>query len=138
MAALTGLIASIWKGVIGLIRLSFFLLVILVFAFASGWLEIRCNPVKMRKDVEQRIHEFKEALSTQNQAHQNYESIPLFRQEGNYDLLAHKVRAGERLVDLEKVYGTDWRVIQKVNKISNPRRLVAGQIVLIPVKKGFG
>ena len=139
MTPLINLVTSIWKGVIGLVRLSFFLLVILIFAFSSGWLEIQCNPVKMRADIQQRIQELKEAISAGNQEDQNFESIQVIqRYRAGYDLLEHTIREGERLIDLERMYGTSWRVIQKINNISDPHRLMAGQIILIPVKKGFG
>ncbi|OQX85103.1 hypothetical protein B6D60_08415 [candidate division KSB1 bacterium 4484_87] len=139
MTPLINLVTSIWKGVIGLVRLSFFLLVILIFAFSSGWLKIQCDPVKMRADIQQRIQEIKEAISAENQEDQNFESIQVLqRYRVGYDLLEHRIRAGERLIDLERIYGTSWRVIQKINNISDPRRLMAGQVILVPVKKGFG
>ena len=44
----------------------------------------------------------------------------------------HIVRRGETLSNLAEHYGVSWKVIKKVNRISDERRLQIGQNLMIP------
>ncbi|MDZ7263308.1 MAG: LysM peptidoglycan-binding domain-containing protein [candidate division KSB1 bacterium] len=64
------------------------------------------------------------------------EPIPPSRMDDRYfDWVKHPIERGETLFDLEKKYGTNWKVIGRVNRIEDPLRLDVGRIVYIPVKK---
>lgn len=64
------------------------------------------------------------------------EPIPPAKMDDRYfDWVKHPVERGETLFDLEKKYGTNWKVIGRVNRIEDPLRLDAGHIVYIPVRK---
>ncbi len=64
------------------------------------------------------------------------EPIPPVKMDDRYfDWVKHPVERGETLFDLEKKYGTNWKVIGRVNRIEDPLRLDAGHIVYIPVRK---
>ena len=140
MSIFVNLITNIWKGVIGVIRLSFLLLVFLVFALASGWIEIRCNPEKIHEDIQKRIRDVKIMISSQRGTEYEFRQHQIFQSQDNksYYLILHKVQSGEKLTDLSKIYGIHWRVIQRANGISDPRRLSPGQLIIIPVTKGYG
>ena len=56
----------------------------------------------------------------------------------NYKMIKHVLEPGETLQDLQKNYGTDWRVIKKMNKIIDVRQLRTGRIILVPVKMELG
>ena len=44
----------------------------------------------------------------------------------------HIVRQGETLSNLAECYGVSWKVIKKVNRIADERRLQIGQNLMIP------
>lgn len=140
MSILVNLITNIWKGVIGVIRISFLLLVFLVFALASGWIEIRCNPEKIHEDIQKRLSEIKIMISSQRGTEDEFRQNQIFQSQDNksYYLILHRVQSGETLTDLSKIYGIHWQVIQRANGISDPRRLSPGQLIIIPVIKGYG
>lgn len=52
-----------------------------------------------------------------------------------FDWVKHPIERGETLFDLEKKYGTNWKVIGRVNQIEDPLRLEVGHVVYIPVRK---
>ncbi len=140
MSTLVSLFTNIWKGVIGVIRISFLLLVFLVFALASGWIEVRCNPEKVHEDIQKRIADLKIMISSQNATKSEFRQAQIFQSQDdkNYYLILHRVQSGETLTDLERVYGTNWRVIQRANDISDPRHLSPGRLIIIPVIKEYG
>lgn len=44
----------------------------------------------------------------------------------------HTVQRGETLVILASRYGTTWQAIASLNNLTNPNRIYAGQVLLIP------
>jgi membrane-bound lytic murein transglycosylase D len=63
----------------------------------------------------------------------NYAAIP---DDQKRDWVVHKVRSGETLSEIGARYGVPSRIIQQTNKISSPRRLSIGKVLVIPVPKG--
>ena len=50
--------------------------------------------------------------------------------------LAYRVETGDTLIGLHKRLmrpGSDWRVVQRLNRVADPRRLQPGSTLLIPV-----
>lgn len=126
---------NVTKGVRKMIRsliLTFLVIVlgtiVLVTACQNGWLQIRITPGGA-----------KESNSSGKIENENSEILyqwieESFRNNTLFDLLEHVVEPGETLFDIENKYGTDWKVIQKLNRIENPMRLTAGKIIRVPVR----
>jgi hypothetical protein len=102
-------------------------IIILVIAFSQGWITVVVNPNGHVKPVE---------FEQENYFDQrNDESIPEYFQKNRlFDIVRHPVEPGETLIDLEKRYGTNWKVIQKLNRINDPIRLTPGEMIWVPVK----
>ena len=116
----------------------FFLsIIILLISFVSGWIKINCDGNKIMGDIDL----FKENSSEEYRYEtpdKDYELMNEYLTSGNYTLVKHALKNGETLYDLEKYYGTNWLIIQKVNKINDVSRLRSGQIIFIPVKVELG
>ena len=133
MNALINLMVKFWKGVIGVIRLSFLIFIVFIFALASGWIKIECVPDKIRADLKKGINNVKimiSGLQTDDGQWQQEDN----QQQKKYIIIQHQLQEGETLLDLQAKYGTDWRVIQKVNHITNENQLIAGQILEVPIR----
>jgi hypothetical protein len=125
---------TVTKGVKKTVR-NFFLLflvilfgaVILVIAFSQGWIQVVVNPNGHNETFEN--------LREYNFEDRNDESIlKHFQMNRLFDIVRHSIEPGETLIDLEKRYGTSWKVIQKLNRISDPIRLNPGEMIWVPVK----
>lgn len=125
---------TVTKGVKKTIR-GFFLLflvilfgaIILVIAFTQGWIKIIVNPNGHNETFEN-VREY-------NFDERSEESIiRYFQMNRMFDIIRHSVEPGETLIDVEKRYGTNWKVIQKLNRISDPIRLTPGEMIWVPVK----
>lgn len=44
----------------------------------------------------------------------------------------YTVRQGDTLARIARAYGVSWTVLAEVNRISDPNRIYAGQVLLIP------
>lgn len=108
-------------------------LIMIMMAFSAGWIKIVVNGDEIKSDIQN----VGKNVGTKDEQQQLFpeNSVTLNR---SYQLIKHVLMPGETLYDLEKEYGTNWKVIQKVNQISNPNRLRAGMIILIPVKVELG
>ncbi len=51
-----------------------------------------------------------------------------------FDLIKHPIEPGETLFDLENKYGTNWKVIQKLNKSEDPIRIQSGKIIHVLIR----
>lgn len=125
---------TVTKGVKKTIR-GFFLLflvilfgaIILVIAFTQGWIKIIVNP-NGHDETFENVREY-------NFDERSEESIiRYFQLNRMFDIIRHSVEPGETLIDVEKRYGTNWKVIQKLNRISDPIRLNPGEMIWVPVK----
>ena len=109
---------------------------ILLMSFASGWIKIHC-------DGNQMINSFNGIKKQSNGTYEKqedkdgYELMYEYLNSG-YTLVKHILREGETLFELQQLYGTDWRIIQKVNNINDARYLRSGQIIFVPVKVELG
>jgi hypothetical protein len=125
---------SVTMGIKKTIR-NFFLLflvilfgaIILVIAFSQRWITVAVNLNGHAKPLE---------FEEENYFDQrNDESIlNNFQKNRLFDIVRHPVEPGETLIDLEKRYGTNWEVIQKLNRINDPIRLTPGEMIWVPVK----
>ncbi len=125
---------SVTKGIKKTIRNLFLLFlvilfgaIILVIAFSQRWITVVVNPNGHAKPLE---------FEQENYFDQrNDESIlNNFQKNRMFDIVRHPVEPGETLIDLEKRYGTNWKVIQKLNRINDPIRLTPGEMIWVPVK----
>jgi len=103
-------------------------LVLILMAFSAGWLQLVVNTREIQHDIKnvgngiipgQENHAIPDNATFENR---------LFRIE------YHVIKAGETLFDLENSYGTHWKVIKKVNNVTDPIRLEAGKVLKIPVR----
>ena len=131
------LINSVWhcdKGGKKTIR-GFFLLflvilfgaIILVIAFTQGWIKIIVNP-NGHEETFENVREYNFDERSEDSI------IRYFQMNRMFDIIRHSVEPGETLIDVEKRYGTNWKVIQKLNRISDPIRLTPGEMIWVPVK----
>lgn len=132
------LISKFWKEVIGMLRISFLLLIFFIFAIARGWLT--CDAERVKKDLKNGVKGAMAAISSRNLTHTQWNEKEESRNENrkNYYIIRHQVREGETLLDLQAEYGTHWKVIQKVNGIKNPNYLRTGEIIRVPIIMDYG
>lgn len=102
--------------------------IIIIFAFTEGWIRIVVNPNGIEDGIDRNEQD-------NRYDQRNDESIDeYFMMSPSFDLIKHPIEPGETLFDLEKRYGTNWKVIQKLNKIGDPIRLQPGKIIRVPVR----
>ncbi len=54
-----------------------------------------------------------------------------------YTVTYHRVRRGENLISIARRYHVSSRMLARVNRISNPRRLKPGRVLVIPMSSGY-
>lgn len=108
----------------------FFLLffILILFAFSAGWIKITIEPTKVLNDIGTTIEEAKKSGEIGLIESLNIDS------DQNISLIKHTIQPGETLLDLEKKYGTNWKVIQRINKIDDALKLKPGTIIYVPVR----
>lgn len=126
---------KIMKGVKSMIRTAFlFFLVILmgsiiiVLAFTEGWVKIVVTPSRPQNGIEQPKPENGLEQRDANPIEDQFMENQLF------SIIKHVIEPGETLFDLENLYGTNWRVIQRLNKIKDPIHLQPGTIIRVPIR----
>jgi len=126
---------NVTKGVRKMIRNFFlFFLVILfgsmiaVIAFKDGWITIVVTPNGNGPAME------KTEPEDFNDRRNDEWIDEQFMRNQTFDLIKHPIEPGETLFDLEKKYGTSWKVIQKLNKIEDPIRIPPGKIIQVPIR----
>lgn len=102
-------------------------IIITVIAFTQGWIKIVLNPNGHNNRFEN-MREYQLPQSNDESIIENFRRNPWF------NLIRHSVEPGETLFDLENRYGTDWKVIRKLNRIENPLDLNPGNTIWVPVK----
>jgi len=122
------------KGVKSTMRI----FLIVVIAIAAGWIKIVCDTNELKNDFEGGVKTLQERFNNHKQVEKsdltnNDRAHDQLNSKGYY-IIEHKLAKGETLSDLQLRYKTDFRVIQKVNKIEDVRRLFPGQIIIVPVK----
>lgn len=122
---------EVTKMVKSIFRLGFLLLLLLVLfmmMLSAGWIKIIVNGPEISSDIKS----VRNGIVPQppSNLEQNNDSIEnrLFKFE------SHVVSSGETLFDLERSYGTNWKVIQRINSIEDPLRLKVGTIIRVPVR----
>jgi len=132
MSEIVELYENIIKGVRRMIRNLFLLflvfvlfIIIVVMAFHEGWVKIVIDPDGSKGNEGSNTFYYE----------RNEDDIEYyFKTNPEFDLVRHIVEPGETLFDLENKYGTNWKVIQKVNKIADPIQLKIGTVVRVPVR----
>lgn len=114
----------------GIIIRAFIYLFLLFSALSAGWLKISCNGGEIIKDVSD--------ILSKEEIHGNIGQIDsshaLIDKDNSFIFIKHTLKSGETLMDIEKLYGTRWQVIKKINNITNETKLEPGRIIFIPVK----
>ncbi len=54
-----------------------------------------------------------------------------------YTVTYHRVRRGENLISIARKYHVSARELARVNRISNPRKLRPGKVLIIPMSSGY-
>lgn len=122
---------EVTKMVKSIVRFSFLfllLLILLMMMLSAGWIQITFNGSKVFetiKNVENGIEPRQQSEFGENNS---VEDNRLFK------FVSHVVSPGETLFDLEKSYGANWKVIQRINKIEDPLRLKTGTIIRVPIR----
>jgi len=111
---------------IGLLLLLFFLMLLMM--LTAGWLKIVVDGSEIINDIKNVGNGIISNEENQQKPEDSIQENRLFRVE------YHTIKPGENLFDLENQYGTNWKVIQKVNNIENPLRLQTGTILQVPVR----
>lgn len=111
---------------IGFLLLLFFLVILMM--LTAGWLRIIVDGSEVIKD----IRNVGNGIISKEDIQQKPENRNWDNQM--FSVKSHKVKPGETLLDLENQYGTNWKVIKRVNKIENPFRLKTGAILQVPVR----
>lgn len=139
---LTNVRDDVGKGVKMMIRTCFLffvffvmLLVIIVAVFSSGWVRVVVDAKEVREDIDRTFNIMKNNDREESGDDVKYiEQIEMELLKNGYDTLRHRLNEGENLLDLERIYGINARVIQKVNGIRHHSQLETGQLIVIPLK----
>jgi hypothetical protein len=122
---------EVTRMVKSILRFGFFIIIILILfmmMFSAGWIKIVLDSREISDDIKNVENEFVPRQLSETKIQKNFIENPLFRFE------SHIVNPGENLFDLERSYGTNWKVIQRINKIEDPYRLTVGTIIWVPVR----
>lgn len=114
-----------------IIRFGIFVLllfILLMLMLSAGWIQILVNGQEISSDINSVGKGIVAKSQSALEQKINFNENRLFKFE------SHVVSPGETLFDLERSYGTNWKVIQRVNKIEDPLRLKVGTIIWVPVK----
>lgn len=121
-------VTKMFKSIVRFGFLLLLLFVVFVMMLSAGWLKIIVNGPEISSD----IRNIGNGLPPQQKS--VYENRKSFDENRLFKFVPHVVSPGETLFDLERSYGTNWKVIQRVNKIDDPFRLTVGAIIRIPVR----
>lgn len=122
------------------------------FVCSNGILTVNYNPDNARRAI-QRTSEnavkngvaFVESFKPNAQNHEidgiyyivNSNSNSNFDSNPFYALIIHKIQIGETLYEIGSKYNINWKVIMKLNRLSNPNSLKPGDEILIPVRRNL-
>lgn len=122
---------EVTKMVRSVLRIGFWLLLMLLLIFmmlSAGWIKIIFNVTEVFSDIKKVGKENVSQPPMELEPKNSLDENQLFKVE------YHVVSPGETLFDLERSYRTNWKVIQRINKIEDPLRLRAGTIIRVPVR----
>ena len=122
---------EVTRMVKSIVRFGFFLIIILILfmmMFSAGWIKIVVNSREISDDIKNVENEIVPRQPSEIEIRKDFVENRLFKFE------SHIVNPGETLFDLERSYGTNWKVIQRINKIENPYRLTVGTIIWVPIR----
>ena len=114
-----------------ILRFGFLLLIILIFfmmMLSAGWIQIVVDKSEISSDIKNVGNGIAPRQETEFELNNDFIENRLFKLE------SHIVNPGETIFDLERSYGTNWKVIQRINKIDDPYRLTVGTIIWVPVR----
>lgn len=113
------------------LRFSFLLLLLMIMfmlMLSAGWIQIVCNVPKISSTMKGIGNGIQQPTTPIDRP--NNEGI----EPRSYRLEPHIVNPGETLFDLERKYRVNWKVLGRINKISDPLRLNVGTIIWIPIR----
>jgi hypothetical protein len=122
---------EVTKMVRSILRFGFLLLLLLIFfmmMLSAGWIQIIVNGQEITSDIKS----VGKGIVTKEQS--KLEPKSDFNENRLFKFESHVVSPGENLFDLERSYGTNWKVIKRINKIEDPLRLKIGTIIRVPVR----
>ncbi len=122
---------EVTRMVKSIVRFGFFLIIILILfmmMFSAGWIKIVVNGREISDDIKNVGNEIVPQQRYEIEMKNDFNENRLFK------FKSHIVNPGESLFDLERSYGTNWKVIQRINKIEDPYRLTVGTIIWVPVR----
>jgi len=120
----TKMVKSIFRfGIFVLLLLILFMLML-----SAGWIQIVVNGQEISSD----INSVGKGIVTKPPS--GLEQKINLNENRSFKFESHVVSPGETLFDLERSYGTNWKVIQRINKIEDPLRLKVGTIITVPVR----
>ncbi len=122
---------EVTKMVKSILRFGFLFLIILILfmmMLAAGWIQIVVDKSEISSDIKNVGNGIMPRLQSEIEMKNDFIENRLFK------LKSHIVNPGESLFDLQRSYGTNWKVIQRINKIEDPYRLTVGTIIWIPVR----
>ncbi len=126
---------EVTKMVRSIFRFGFFFLLLLILfmlMLSAGWIRIVVDGEEISSDIKNVGKGIAPRQRTEVELKNDFTENRLFTFE------SHIVKPGETLFDLERSYGTSWKVIQRINKIEDPLHLTAGTIIRVPVRIGNG
>lgn len=122
---------EVTKMLKSILRFGFLLIIILVLfmmMLSAGWIQIVVNGREISDDIKNVGNEIVPRQRSEMEMRND------FIENRSFKLESHIVNPGESLFDLERSYGTNWKVIQRINKIEDPYRLTVGTIIWVPVR----
>lgn len=122
---------EVTKMLKSILRFSFLLLLLFILfmlMLSAGWIQIMVNGSKISDDIKNVGNGIASRQQTEFEMNNSTEANRLFK------FVSHVVSPGETLFDLEKSYGANWKVIQRINKIEDPFRLKTGTIIRVPIR----
>lgn len=121
-------VTKMFRSIVRFSLLLLLLLILFMLMLSAGWIQIQIKASEISSDFRKLGNGNGSRQVTESQLKHDLIENRLFKFE------SHIVKPGETLFDLERSYGTNWKVIQRINKIEDPLHLTAGTIVRVPVR----
>ncbi len=121
-------VTKMFRSVIRFSFLMLLLMIMFMLMLSAGWVQIVCDVPKISSTMKG----IKNGIQKP--------SVPIDRPENegveqrSYRLEPHIVNPGETLFDLERKYQVNWKVLERINKVSDPLRLPVGTIIWVPIR----
>ncbi|MDZ7331412.1 MAG: LysM peptidoglycan-binding domain-containing protein [candidate division KSB1 bacterium] len=121
-------VTKMFRSVIRFSFLMLLLLIMFMLMLSAGWIQIVCNPSRINETMKGIKNGIQQPTAPNEQP--NNEGV----EQRSYRLEPHIVNPGETLFDLERKYQVNWKVLERINKVTDPLRLPVGTIIWIPVR----